>query len=85
MAIDSRPVSKNRYLSELYGGLGEGGAAGAPSQLLLPLKAFLLFGTSSSTLWLQRKATGLDIKSTATAGNTTATAHAATCQGCDVI
>ena len=85
MAIDSRPVSKNRYLSELYGGLGEGGAAA--SQLLLPLKAFLLFGTSSSTLWLQRKATGLDIKSTATAtaGNTTATAHAATCQGCDVI
>ena len=83
MAIDSRPVSKNRYLSEVYGGLGEGGAAA--SQLLLPLKAFLLFGTSSSTLWLQRKATGLDIKSTATAGNTTATAHAATCQGCDVI
>ena len=83
MAIDSRPVSKNRYLSELCGGLGEGGAAA--SQLLLPLKAFLLFGTSSSTLWLQRKATALDIKSTATAGNTTATAHAAICQGCDVI
>ena len=83
MAIDSRPVSKNRYLSEVYGGLGEGGAAA--SQLLLPLKAFLLFGTSSSTLWLQRKATALDIKSTATAGNTTATAHAAICQGCDVI
>ena len=83
MAIDSRPVSKNRYISELYGGLGEGGAAA--SQLLLPLKAFLLFGTSSSTLWHQRKATALDIKSTATAGNTTATAHAATCQGCDVI